>query len=269
MQAQSAATWPPAGVSVAWRRNRPGEGRLAPAGHHRIFVHASPATRSFCLDTGSAFIRREGHIDLVPSHQAGGFDAEAPYDCLEVGLAPGVVDRVAAEVGRAGRLEARHMLRDPRIYHLARALADGHAANAPNDALYVDSVGVALAVRLLGLEEARETASRLTGAQMKRLLDHIEAHLDQPLTIDTLSRVAGASSSHLCRWFKVATGTTLHRYVLRRRVERARRLLIEGRMRTIDVALSVGFAHQSHLARWMRRELGVPPSHFRPPGKRG
>jgi AraC family transcriptional regulator len=53
---------------------------------------------------------------------------------------------------------------------------------------------------------------------------------------------------------------TVHRYVVRRRVERARTLLLQGELKASEVALASGFAHQSHMARWMRRELGLTPS---------
>lgn|GEM_PF-5293356 len=87
----------------------------------------------------------------------------------------------------------------------------------------------------------------------------VEDNLDQPLTIGSLAREGGASSSHLRHWFKVATGETLHRYVMRRRVERARSLLMQGRMRLSEVALASGFSDPSHMARWMRRELDMTP----------
>ncbi|MDF2697143.1 MAG: AraC family transcriptional regulator, partial [Labilithrix sp.] len=61
------------------------------------------------------------------------------------------------------------------------------------------------------------------------------------------------------RWFKVRTGLSVHRYVVRRRVERARVLLLQRTMPASEVALAAGFAHQTHMARWMRRELGVTP----------
>lgn len=55
-------------------------------------------------------------------------------------------------------------------------------------------------------------------------------------------------------------GQSVHAYVMERRVQRARTLLLGHRMTIAEVALETGFAHQSHLARWMRRLLGVTPS---------
>ena len=54
-------------------------------------------------------------------------------------------------------------------------------------------------------------------------------------------------------------GMPVHQYVVRRRVERAKALLLGGHLNATQVALEVGFAHQSHLAHWMNRVLGVTP----------
>ncbi len=262
MHDPSVPAWPPTGVTIAARHRAPGPVLLAPAGEHRIMVHASPATRSACRETGQQHLRRLGDIDIVPAGEAGGFDAEAAHDALEICLARGVLDRVAAEVGRAGvRLETRHLLRNERIVHLAQALDGDRRAGSPGGVLFADSIGVALATQLLGPAPVRP--GRLSGAQLRRVLAYIDAHLDQPLTLAALSREAGASSAHLRTWFKVATGLTVHRYVMRRRVERARALLRPDGPSITEVALATGFAHPSHLARWMRRELGLAPGQVR------
>lgn len=78
--------------------------------------------------------------------------------------------------------------------------------------------------------------------------------------LERLARVARMSASYLKTLFRRATGMPLHRYVVQRRVERARTLLERGDLPTSQIALEAGFAHQSHLARWMRRLLGVTPS---------
>jgi AraC family transcriptional regulator len=164
----------------------------------------------------------------------------------------------------ARQFETRHLLRDERIEHLVRALdIDGNAAY-PAGAFFADSVAIALAIRLLGLNEAEEERpARLSNEQLRRVTEYIDAHLHQPLTLDVLSRIAGASSSHLRSWFKASTGSTVHRYVLLRRVERARSLLIQGKLSTDEIAHQTGFAHQSHLAHWIRRETGQTPRSLR------
>jgi len=83
--------------------------------------------------------------------------------------------------------------------------------------------------------------------------------------------VAGFSLSHFKPLFRQATGTPVHRFVLERRVERARTRLLEGGRSMTEIALEAGFAHPSHMARCMRRVLGLSPAQTagrsaRPPG---
>jgi AraC family transcriptional regulator len=267
MHPQFASTQALAGVTIASGHVEAGTYRLPRAPHHRIMVHASVATRTYCNDAGRYFVRRAGDIDFVPAGQEGGFEAETSFGTMEVRLSSAMIEGVASEVGSdaaARRFDTRHLLRDERIEHLVRALENDHHASSPSGALFAESVGVALAVRLLGLDDLESNRTvRLSDVQLKRVLDYVDAHLHEPLTIDTLSRIANASSSHLRTWFKAATGMTVHRYVLRRRVERARSLLLGGDLSTSEVAHLTGFAHQSHLAHWMRREIGQTPRSLR------
>ena len=267
MRSQLAPARSPSDIAMVSRHIEAGVHRLSRAPHHRIMVHASAATRSYCNEVGRYFVRRAGDIDLVPAGEEGGFEAETPFDTIEIVLQPALMERIAAELGgrvRAPRFATRHLLRDQRIEHLARALQSDLNAGAPSGPLFADSIGAALAVRLLGFDGPDTVrVNRLSDAQLKRVLEHIEAALHEPLSIDRLSRIAGASSSHLRTWFKAAMGVTLHRYVLRRRVERARILLQRGDLSTSEVAALTGFAHQSHLAHWMRREIGQTPRDLR------
>jgi AraC family transcriptional regulator len=51
----------------------------------------------------------------------------------------------------------------------------------------------------------------------------------------------------------------VHQYVIKRRLELAKSLLIEGDLSIAEIALAAGFSHQSHLARHMRRTSGLSP----------
>ena len=256
--------WPPTGVRAAWRANPAGCVELPAIAEHRVSVHASTATPSGCRAAGLRYVRVRGDVDLTPADQVGGYDADLPSESLDVRVPTGLLERVAEELGRpraAAGLELRHLVRDDRIAHLAWALDAELRAELPAGPLLVDSIGVALATQLLGLHAAAAAAPvGLSPRQLQRLVDHIEAHLDAPLSLATLSGVAGVSAAHLRHWFKRKMGSSVHRYVVRRRVERARVLLLQRTLPASQVALAAGFAHQTHMARWMRRELGVTPT---------
>lgn len=266
MHARSSSAPTSTGSTAAARRIEPDSVALEPIGDHRIIIHLSPATRSLCLETGAPYLRQAGDIDVIPSGASGGFVAETPYQSLQIRLAPSMLDHAAARSRQlaAARLTHHHMLRNDRIILLGQALESDMKAGSPSGPLFAENVGMALAVELLSLaNDPPAQAIRLSDAQLRRVLAYIDANIDQPLTIDILCREAGVSSSHLRTWFKAAMDVTIHRYVLRRRVEHARQLLLQGDRKLSDIALEAGFSHQSHLAKWMRREFGRSPGELR------
>lgn len=88
---------------------------------------------------------------------------------------------------------------------------------------------------------------------------HIESHLADPLTVPGIARAAGVSHNHLTRLFRAATGDTVVTYVRRRRLERARHLLVESTLSIAAVAASVGIADLQAFNKACRRELGASP----------
>jgi len=74
---------------------------------------------------------------------------------------------------------------------------------------------------------------------------------------------AAITPIYLARAFKAAVGQSPHRYVLARRIERAKELLRNSEMAVVDVALSSGFSSQSHLSYWFQRYVGVSPAAYR------
>lgn len=96
------------------------------------------------------------------------------------------------------------------------------------------------------------------------LLDaYIEAHLDAPLSVDDLARKACFSSAHFSALFRRQTGLPPYQYVLRKRLEAARRLLGDSSLSLIAIAERTGFANQSALSHAFRRHFGHPPSALR------
>jgi AraC-like DNA-binding protein len=99
----------------------------------------------------------------------------------------------------------------------------------------------------------------LSPGAKRRVLEYMDAHFDEQLTLETLARVAGLSLHHFARAFRQSTGEPPHQYLLRRRIERATELLKQPELRLSEIALAVGFSDHSHFARHFRRLVGVTP----------
>lgn len=85
----------------------------------------------------------------------------------------------------------------------------------------------------------------------------------QPLDIRTLARVAHVSEAHFIRTFRATFGETPHRYLQRRRIERAMFLLRQSELSVTDICLAVGFTSMGTFSRTFRDIVGVSPTSFR------
>ena len=103
----------------------------------------------------------------------------------------------------------------------------------------------------------------LASWQIRRVTEHIEAGLAAKVRIKDLAGLIEVSSSHFSRAFKQSFAHTPHRYVMRRRVERAKTLMLATKTSLGRIAADCGFADQSHFNRYFRRLVGENPNSWR------
>jgi AraC-like DNA-binding protein len=96
-----------------------------------------------------------------------------------------------------------------------------------------------------------------------RVRDLMDRAYAAPLDIPALARSAHVSESHFSRSFKAAFGETPHRYLLTRRMERAKALLRAEELTVTEVCLAVGFTSLGSFSTQFRRFVGVSPSDYR------
>jgi AraC-like DNA-binding protein len=99
--------------------------------------------------------------------------------------------------------------------------------------------------------------------RMLRARDAMDRTYAQPLDIAALAGVAHVSESHFIRTFRATFGETPHRYLQRRRVERAMFLLRESEQSITDICLDVGFTSLGTFSRTFRDIVGVSPTDYR------
>jgi AraC family transcriptional regulator len=255
------------GLRVDLSTSPAGLQELPTLAEHRLKIHAGPPVRGAC--SVHRFLYTRGDIDIQPAGYSDTWQEFQPNTSLIVHLSRGLLRRAAEDLDvdpDSTGLEPRHQLRDPRIEHIAWALEADRRSDQPNGSLFTECLGLALATHLLTRYRALSETPQLivsrrglSAHQLRRVTGFIEEHLEGDLSIARLAAVAGTSASHFKTLFRRTVGAPVHEYVIQRRVERAKSLLLKGELPASQVALAAGFSHQSHMARAMRRLLGVTP----------
>jgi AraC family transcriptional regulator len=99
----------------------------------------------------------------------------------------------------------------------------------------------------------------LSASEWARVSELIVSELDSDLGLSALSASVGLSKPHFVRVFRRTAGTSPHRYVMQKRVERAYELIVSSQLPLVDVAAEAGFASQSHLNRMFQKAYGTTP----------
>lgn len=153
---------------------------------------------------------------------------------------------VVDQPGRADLLAATR--------HLNRALT------LPGSGPAAEGILLALAERFR-LGEGEPPRVLRDGALARRLRTLLEDRLVEGVTLAEAARILDADPGRLARAFRAAFGLPPHRYVTGRRVDVARRLLLDGAP-PAEVAVAAGFYDQAHLTRHFRGVLGATPARF-------
>lgn len=157
-----------------------------------------------------------------------------------------------------GASVARPLVVDPRATRQVVSIHD--ALRSPADVMAAE-VGILTLGQLVGAHLGDPVVSARDAPLARRLRGMLDDRLAETVTLADAARVLGVHPSHLVRVFSQAYGIPPHRYVTTRRVDRARRLLGQGRS-PADAAAEVGFYDQAHMTRHFRRVLGAPPGAF-------
>ncbi|UVI36704.1 helix-turn-helix transcriptional regulator [Brevibacterium spongiae] len=140
-------------------------------------------------------------------------------------------------------------------------VTDIHSALADPADAFAAECGV-LALRETALSRLTSTAETASDAPLaRRLREMLDDRLLESFTIAEAAAQLGAHRSHLVRVFTSTFGIAPHRYVIGRRVDRARRLLLSGHS-PAEAAAESGFHDQAHLTRHFRSTLGTTPGVF-------
>jgi len=254
------------GISVLGMRFRDSAHLGGTSRRHLVCFQLSPQARFHCriADRTRRHDPLAGSLAICPAGVDFAADADASFDGIIVAIEP---DRLALAAAEDSSLEAQLIERfsgyDEPLLAQARALTLEAGGNYPSGPLFWNEIASELLDGLVaGHTSGVEVPARGTLGKdvLERLREYIVAHLDEPIQVTALARVAGRSPFHFSRIFARSVGVTPHQYVVRLRLRRAVELVRDGRSGLAEIAMRTGFADQSHLSRWIRRVYGVSPT---------
>ncbi len=208
-------------------------------------------------------------LDLNQEHQS---IVRAAADCLAFYVPRFSLDRVAEENGtrRPARLRASYgdPVDDPVIWHLGECLLPALHQGLAIDRLFIDHVSLAMTVHLAAKygDAPAQPASRramLTVWQERRAKDMLLANIDGKIGLEELARECGLSRAHFARSFKTTTGVSPMQWLLSRRIEHAKNLLLHSTLPIDEIAHHCGFSDQGHFTRGFVRTVGETPGAWR------
>jgi AraC family transcriptional regulator len=197
---------------------------------------------------------------------------EGPIGFAHVYLDPKKMDHVVTEeFDRDSRqVELLDRVADhlPLLSALMSGLLDELETPTVASRLLLDTLFHAITVRVLSecstLSKVSSSARHtISPRRLRRVLDYIDSHLSTDIGLQDLAAVAGSSRFHFSRAFRDATGTPPYRYLIQRRVDAAKSLLLQDALSISQVAENCGFNSRSQFATMFKRVNGTSPARYR------
>jgi AraC family transcriptional regulator len=237
---------------------------------HRISINRT-AHRKYAHRYGSASFRYLDRPSFTLGFQPASINFEVEGDAadyISIFQAPKLYENLGLRDFDPDRLndDALSATSDPTTLQVALSLAAAVEQGEYADPLLMEHLSMALACSVVGLLGTRPQggARPIPSERLKRVIEYVEDFLYRAdLDVDELAGVAHMSHFHFSRAFKKAVGKPPHRFILDRRIERARIYLADGKEALSEIAYATGFSSQAHFSSVFRKIVGVTPTDYR------
>jgi AraC family transcriptional regulator len=208
-----------------------------------------------------------GSLSLAPAGTSFWWCWDQPLELVSVELEPSFVADVAQSTD-VPELRAIPIFHDRTVASILSALQEELQDGCRSGRRYSASLCTALVIHLLrrypaALTSANARKGGLPPTRLRRVLDHIEHHLGDGASLGDLAALAGLSPDHFAAQFRRSTGLPPHRYLLQRRIGRARELLATDCMSLAEIGYVLGFPSQAHFTTAFRKQVGTTPGAYR------
>ena len=227
-------------------------------------------------------IWRRGHYHVGAGGMTAGLNTNrlrwlssevAPHETLHIYI-PEPFFELAIEYARGTSISHKRprpdvlLFSDPIIFQVSVGLMEAAAQGAPE--LYAESAGQFLASHLLFSERLSQLPTGgyrnfgdLSDKRLERVLDYMQHHCLEPLTLDELSKEAGISRFHFIKKFREKFGTTPHQYLIQLRMAAAATMLKNENRTVADVAQACGYRSPAQFCGAFRKHYSQNPREYR------
>jgi AraC family transcriptional regulator len=228
----------------------------------------APRIQRVVEDSSERQLRPAGKISISPPNaQSWTWDCNNRLAILFI--SQDIIDEAAADAevhGRYSELQTPLLVDDDLIRHTILEMLSECSISSKVSSLLIDSAGRHVAAHLLARYSRalrQEKVSCMAQWKLKRALDYIEEHIDRDLGLEELSQGLDMTPHYFCRAFRKSVGMPPHRYLITRRIERAKELLASTDKNVTEIALEAGFSSHSHFTTAFRRSVGYAPRTYR------
>ncbi|MDQ6621306.1 MAG: AraC family transcriptional regulator [Pseudomonadota bacterium] len=217
-------------------------------------------------------IAESGSLTLVPAGTAFTWRTRGPIGFGHLYIAPyqleDLLRRQFEATGCGASLMEEVGCRDLVLERLFKTMLREIEAGKAASALLLDTLLECFLVRLIRGHTSRHFGSRsrlvyLAPHRLRNVLDFVEAHLEENIRLNDLASASGTSQYHFSRAFHAAIGCAPYQYLVQRRIEHAKVLLITGDEPLAAVASLCGFNSRRQFAVMFKSATGVAPKRFR------
>lgn len=282
--ARSSATLPefivadgrtPRFIAARWRRRHVELSEPATIADHMLsYCARGGAFSTVVLDGVTMHAQQQtGAVTFLPAGRSAQWLLDAPSEMLHVHcyIAPDAMrEEVRARIGSDEPLHALMNVRDPWLDGFFRLLVAEHDARSDDGGVdFLGRMGSLLVRHLVALQASGVPSRPASGVSplrpfiLSRIESFVEHHLADEIRLEHLAGIASMSVDHFVRAFKQATGSTPHRYLLERRLDRAGVLLRDSAESVATIARRCGFPGAAHFSATFHTHYGTTPTAYR------
>src|ERR1700722_2491586 len=235
-----------------------------------VLVYTPRMPADAMISRGRLPFRAVAALGLIGSGHTYTLRGGGPFTCSYCVFSPGFLAGLAETESRLriSELNLVAPIESERLTYLGQEMWREAIAPGFGGAVFAEAMGIAVAVEIARLDGSRglDEPSRgddLAPSQMRRLESYIRDHLSDRLTLRDLAQLIGVSIRRLSHAIKRCEGVSLHRWVARRRMGEARRLLIETDLSVDEIGRRYAFQSAATFSAAFRAASGMTPGEFR------